>query len=83
VLPQRSQRVKAVAVGHAQVQQDHVGAQRLGQDHAFGPIGRLAHHLDVILHIEEGAQALPDDLVVVDDKNLDAASQGTAPPPVP
>ena len=41
---------------------------------ALGAVGGLAHHLDVVLHLQERAQAAADDLVVVDEQHADRLS---------
>ena len=75
-LAQPAQRVDAVGAGHLDVHQDHVGAQLLGRGRALVAVGGLADDLDVVLHLQEGAQAPADDLVVVDH-----AGPGSAQPP--
>jgi hypothetical protein len=75
----------AVHVRHQQVHQDDVGLEPAGHGDALAAIGGLADDLDVVLQVEEHAEAHPDDRVVVDDQDADAgavlhgASSGTRP----
>ncbi len=71
LLLERAQRLDAVDAGHLEVHQDHVGVERAGPGDALGAVGGLADHLDVVLHLQEGAQAAADDLVVVDQQDAD------------
>ena len=65
-LAQSAQRLDAVHAGHLDVHQDDVGPQFLGAGDSLGAVGRLADDLDVVLDLQEGAQAPADHLVVVD-----------------
>ena len=71
----------AVQPRHHQVHQDDVGRSALGLAHGRLAVGRLAHDLDAVLELEERAQPLADDGVVVDDQ--DADRQAPAPPAGP
>ena len=48
-----------------------VGRQPAGHRDALAAVGGLAHDLDVGQEVEEGAQAHPDDGVVVDEEHAD------------
>ena len=62
------QRRQAVAVGHADVQQDNVRLHLLGQPQGIFPAVRLADNLDVRARQQAG-QARANDLVVVANQN--------------
>jgi len=61
----------AVHVRHQEIHQDDVGLEATGHRHALAAVGGLADNLDVVLEVEEDAQAHPDDRVVVDDEDAD------------
>ncbi len=69
--PQAAQGLDAVHAGHLDVHQDDVGLELLGAGHALGAVAGLADHLDVVLDLQEGAQAAADHLVVVDEEDPD------------
>ena len=51
--------------GHAHVHEDDVGAVELGQAHGVGAVGRLAHDLHVLLGLEDHAEPLAQQGLVV------------------
>src|SRR6185436_12254886 len=64
-------RLEAVQVRHADVQDDDVGTQPLRLVARFAPVDGLADELPALLRLEQRAQALADDLVVVGDEDAD------------
>src|SRR5206468_10561371 len=61
------------------VHEHDVGLGAPGLEDRLAGVARLAHRLDVIFRAEEHAQPGPDDGVVVDDEDTDAAQgSGTA-----
>ena len=64
-------RLDAVEVGHPQVHEDHVGAQRCGQLHGARPGLGLADHLDVVDVGEHQLEPAAERRVVVGDEDAD------------
>ncbi len=64
-------RPQAVAVGHPDVHQHHIGAQRLHLRNHVGTRAGLAHHLEVGLGFEQASEAPTDQLLVVGDHHPD------------
>ena len=58
-------RLKAVEHRHGDVHEDDVGAQRLRQLHRFAAVARLADDLEAAVGVEQRAQALTDDGVIL------------------
>ena len=56
----------ARALGHADIHQHDVGHRLLRPIDGLGPIGRLAHELDVGLLLEHHLETAPEQRVVVD-----------------
>ena len=70
-LEQAADRPDPVALGHDQVEEDHIGRRRCGDaDRLVGARG-LADHLDAVLKTQERAQPFANDRVVVDDEEPD------------
>nr|BFE85522.1 hypothetical protein GCM10020093_081230 [Planobispora longispora] len=65
------QRAETVEDRHLQIEQEHVRGERLHQVHRLGPVTRLSHHVEVVLQVQEGAQPLSDDRMVVGDQHPD------------
>ena len=59
------------AVGQAHVEDGHVGAERRDPAERLGDGAGLPHHLEVVGRLEQGPQAGPDDLVVVEEEDAD------------
>ena len=72
--------LNAVLVGHADVEQNHVGVKLLDEAQRLPSVGRLADDLDLRVGSEQGPQASSDDAVVVSDQDADGH---TAPPQPP
>ncbi len=68
----------AVLGRHGDVEQNHVGVQRLGEAQRLGTVARLADDLEIGVGREQGSKAGPDDGVVVSDQDSDRHS---TPPP--
>jgi hypothetical protein len=60
-------RLDAVQVGHGDIHQQNVRGEALHQFHGFHAIHGFAHHVDVARLLQEGADTLPDRVVVVGD----------------
>ena len=60
-----------VHLGHADVEQADVGAQRAGKRHRFTAVGGLSDDLDAGLGVEDHRQSCPDDVLVVGDEHAD------------
>ena len=76
--------VHAVQVVHGDVHDDDVGAQLLGQADGFAAVLGLGDHLQALFLLQQGAQAVAHDLVVVGDDDLHAhgfSFRGPAPRP--
>ena len=74
-------RLDAGAAGHDDVEQDDVGLLEPGRADPVVTVARLADDLDVVLAIEQEAQAGADDRVIVDDENANRHGSGTVPRP--
>ncbi len=61
----------AVQVGHADIRQDHVGVQVLGQLDHFIPVRGFPDHLDIGLGVKQQHESLADHDMVVSDQYLD------------
>jgi hypothetical protein len=61
----------AVQVGHADVEQAHVGPQLTSQRDGTQSVGGLPDDLDVGLSVEDHAEPRPDDVLVVGDEHAD------------
>ena len=61
--------LEAVETGHRDVGDQHVGLQPLGERQDLQAVGRFADHLHVVLALDEAAQGLADDLLVVREQN--------------
>ena len=62
----------AVHVRHQEIHQHDVRREPAGHGHALRAVGRLAHDVDVGQEVEEGAEAHPDDGVIVDEEHANA-----------
>ena len=62
----------AVRAGHPQVHQHHVRPQRRGPGHRLGAVAGLTDDLELGAALEDAAQAVPDDGMVVHDQQPDA-----------
>lgn len=60
-----------VQARHPQVHQDHVGAQGRGPHSRLRPVPRLADDLDPVLQLQQGAQAVAHQTLIVDDQHAD------------
>ena len=61
----------AVELGHADVHQHDVGLERADLLDGVEPVGGLAHHLEVVLGVEDHAEAGADERLVVGDQQSD------------
>ena len=61
----------AVDLGHADVEQAHVGPQSSCQRDRLAPVGRVPDDLDIRLRVEDHRQAGADELLVVGDEHAD------------
>ena len=69
----------AVAAGHPQVHQHHVGVKRTRHGDGLGPVRGFTHHLDVGEEPEHHGQSLADDPLIIGDQNTDRlAHTGTS-----
>ncbi len=59
----------AAAVGQPDVENGHVRLRSRNAGEGLGDRPRLAHHLNVLVRFEQGAQPRADDLVVVDEEH--------------
>jgi hypothetical protein len=73
---QRAGGLEPVELGHPDVEQAHVGPQHPGQRHRLPTVGRLTHHLDAGLGVQDHAQPGPDQFLVVGDKYADGHRVG-------
>jgi hypothetical protein len=60
-----------VEVGHADVEQAHIGQQFTGERDGLQAVGSLSDDLDVGLGVENHGEAGPDDVLVVGDQHAD------------
>jgi uncharacterized membrane protein len=58
-------RLDAVEHRHPDVHQQHVWCLPLGQVHGLLAVGGLAHHLDVVLRVEQRREPGPDELLII------------------
>ena len=72
VTEQAASRLNPVDVGHADVHQYDVGPQASRLRHRLSPVRRLAHHLDVLLSLQDHAEAGADERLVVGDQDAQA-----------
>ena len=63
--------VHAVEERHGEVEDDDVGDEFVSEDNGLLAIGGFADDFDVRFGSEEGAEALPDDGVIIGDENSD------------
>src|SRR5439155_1040294 len=83
----RARRLQAVRTRHANVHEEHVGALAAGDPDGFVAVAGLTDHLDVVLGVEQGAEAGAHERLVIrhGDTDHDGASSGsrawTAKPP--
>jgi hypothetical protein len=68
ILAGRSGRLDAVDPWHADVHEDDIGAQPLGQAHGLLPVGRLADDLDIRRGLQQDPYAGPHQTLVVHDQ---------------
>ena len=68
---QRPQGVEARGPWHGEVQQQDVGLHLASQAHGVEAVGRLAHHLEAPVVLEEAPQPLAEDGVIVGDHDSD------------
>ncbi len=66
------ERGEAVQVGHAEVEQEHVGVEFLNAVEDFAAVVGLAYDVEILLQAEQLAEAIPDDGVVIGDQNSDS-----------
>ena len=59
----------AVDLRHAHVHQHHIGRLPVHELHRLEPVARLAHHLDVLLVVEDHAKPAPHEGLVVGDRH--------------
>ena len=71
LLGQLGDDLQAVAAGHRHVEQDQVGRRGLDQRHGLGPAAALADDLDRRLSLEETAQPVARERLVVDNEGAD------------
>ena len=64
-------RLDAVEHRHAHVHQDDVGAVELDEADGVGAVGRLAHDLDAVLGLEDHAEPLAQQGLVVGQDDAD------------
>ena len=65
---------ETVELGHADVHQDDVGLLLARERERLAAVARLADHPDVVLGVEEGAEAAADERLVVRKQDLDPRS---------
>lgn len=64
-------RLDAVHDGHLDVDESDVGQPLLGEREALLAVGGLGHHLDVVLEVEQRAEAAADERLVIDQQDPD------------
>ena len=74
---QRGEHGVPVQPGHVQVEQQHVRAGGGDDVHRLPAVARLAGHLHVRFLVEQVAQGLPDDAMVIRDHHPDRHGTGT------
>ena len=70
---QRLQGRQAIHVGHAQVQQQHIGLQRLHAFQYLAAIAGLTHHLNVLVERQQAAQTIAHNRMVIGDQHANRA----------
>src|SRR4029079_5520578 len=70
-LGQLADRAGTVDLGHPEVHEDDVRPEPLGGGHRLAAIGRLADDLELRVAVEDAAEAVADDRVIVDDEQAD------------
>jgi hypothetical protein len=70
-LGQLVDRARTVDLGHPEVHEDDVGPEPLGRNHRLAAVGRLADDLELRIAVEDAAEAVADDRVIVDDEQAD------------
>src|SRR5262249_40519032 len=68
---QLPKRVEAARAGHREVEEEHVRPELAGETHGVGPVRGLAHHREASLVVEQTAQAIAEDWMVVRDHDPD------------
>ena len=66
-LAELSDRAGAVDARHAQVHEDHVRPEPLGRFDRLAAIGCLSDHLELRVAVEDAAETVANDRVIVDD----------------
>ena len=74
---------RTVEARHAEVHQDEVGGERLGERDALGAVGSLAHDDDVGLLAQEPGQARSHDGMVVHEQHANHGTLTLTVVPVP
>ncbi len=77
VTEQSASRLDPVDVGHANVHQHDVRPQATRLRNRLFPVRGLADHLDVLLSLEDHAEAGADERLVVDDQDAEAHAGAT------
>ena len=60
----------AVEIRHGDIHNDHPGVQLPGQPHRGPPILGLGHHFQIGLLLQQKAESLTDNLVIIGDQNF-------------
>ena len=68
--------LEAAAIGHDDVEQDHVRLQRPRLEDGVARVACLADRLEIVLRVHEQPEARPDDAVVIDDEDSNAHVTG-------
>ena len=79
-LDEPSKRADAVALGHHEVEQHHIGGDSAGDIDCLCGARRLADDLNAILESKKTAQSLTNDSVVVNDEQADRRGHSVRPP---
>ncbi len=58
-------RLEPVELRHAQVEDDHVRREFLGQLHGGAPVGRLGANLPVCAHFQQRPEAAPHNVMII------------------
>jgi hypothetical protein len=69
----------AVEPGHADIHQDHIRAQRQGRADGLFAVAGLPDHGHVGLGVQDHAEAVAHERLVVDDEHADRVSHAPAP----
>ena len=78
-LSQGLRRCDPIELGHDDVHHDDIRLQRVHLLERLDPVLRLTDDVDVRHEIEEGAEAVPHDRVIVNDQNADLVHQRQPP----